>query len=500
MQTPLKPLNLITVDTNQLFANGFKSIAKSLDQKTPDLKEFFNRAWKILEPATPLIDAWYLDYVLEYLAAVDMGQIKRLIINIPPRHAKSMLVSTIWPAWSWIERPWLRWVFASYSSSLSTKLSIDRRELIQSPWYRENWGDVVAMSDDQNVKDEFQNVHRGRMISLGVGGSVTGKGGHRVVFDDLINPHQAESETVRETSLRFLDRTLMTRLDDPENGAMIGVEQRTHALDTTAHILKNAGWTHVSLPAIAEKKTTLVFPISKRVVVREEGALLSPGRVSLAKLEELKGSMGPRAFAAQMQQNPETEEGGLLKRSWWKHYKKLPYVHLRHWSWDTAMEDGEENDYSVGILFAHCAEGSFIERLVRARLQYPELRRMICEEWNAYPASALLIEDKVSGKSLAQDIRRNTSIPVIPVKPAGDKVFRVSLCSPYVASGRVFLPEDGPWVADFKEECAAFPRVQHDDRVDAFSQGMNYYYLNSGVPIAALSTDKYTGGRGVDWA
>jgi predicted phage terminase large subunit-like protein len=490
----------IPLDTSKLFSDGFLNIAKSLAANAPDLRAFFKTAWTILEPSTPMIEAYYQDYVLEHLEAVDLGQIKRLIINIPPRHGKSMLVSTIWPAWSWIERPWLRWVFASYSSSLATKLSIDRRELIESPWYRAKWGDVVCMSDDQNVKNEFQNVHRGRMISLGVGGSVTGKGGHRVVFDDLINPHQAESEAERESALRFLDRTLMTRLDDPENGVMIGVEQRTHALDTTAHILRNAGWTHVSLPAIAEKRTVLVFPLTKREVVREVGDLLSPQRVSLAKLEEMKSNMGTRAFAAQMQQNPTSEEGGLLKRTWWKTYRKIPYVHMRHWSWDTAMEEGEENDFTVGTLFNHCAEGTFISKVVRVRCQYPELRRLVCEEWNANPANALLIEDKVSGKSLGQDIRKHTNIPVLLVKPVGDKVFRVSLCSPYVESGRVHLPEDAPWVADFKEECAAFPRGPHDDQVDSFSQGMNHFYLNGGTPVAALSTDTGNGRGGMDWA
>src|SRR5262249_30647513 len=156
--------------------------------------------------------------VCEYLEAVTAGECRHLLINLPPRSMKSLLVSVMWPTWEWIRRPGGRWIFASFADTLATKHSLDRRTIIQSSWYQSRCGDRVRLTDGQNAKAELQNTARGVMIATSVGGSVTGKGGDRIVVDDLHNPLQAESDAQRETAVTFYRTTLSTRLNDKKTG------------------------------------------------------------------------------------------------------------------------------------------------------------------------------------------------------------------------------------------------------------------------------------------
>jgi predicted phage terminase large subunit-like protein len=479
-------------DPDVLASSIFDRVADSLSRPNMPLNEYLKAAWPLIEPSRPLVMSWHIELVLEHLAAVDLGQITRLLINVPPRSLKSNTVSLAWPTWSWTQRAWRKWIFASYSASLSTMHSIARRRVLESDWFLQNWGDSCKLESDQNQKAEYQNTQRGVMIATSVGGSITGKGGDVLVIDDLINPVEAESKTQREAAIAYYKQTLLTRLDDKKTGAIVIIEQRTHNMDLSGTVIREGGFVHVKVPAEAPVRSVVKFPLSGREILREEGSVICEEREDKATLAAQRAAMGTRAYAAQYQQEPIASDSGHFHIGWWKYHKLIP-IHdiVWQWSWDTAMEEGEENDYSVGILFGHGAYGTFIERVVRQRLQYPELKRVMVAEWQARPGHVLLIEDKVSGKSLAQDLIRNTNLPVLPVKPAGDKVFRASLCSPYVESGRVSLKEDEPWIADFLEETSMFPQFAHDDQVDAFSQGMNHFYLGAPKPIASM------GGGGV---
>lgn len=484
----------------------FKRLGLALLQPAPKFPDFFRQAWTILEPHKSLVESWHIDFIAEHLQAVDMGQIQNLRISIPPRYLKSTIVTVAWPAWSWIDQPWLRWVFASYSAELAEKHSMDRRAVIQSPYYRENWGDTVILAPDQNRQAEFQNLQRGSMVAVGIGGSITGKGGNRVVADDPLNPLMAESNAEREKAVRFWSQSLSTRLDDKKRDARVIVAQRLHAQDVVGSILKEEGWTHVEVPAIAEKRTLVTFPISRRELTREKGEVICAEREDEAVLLKQKIIMGSRGFEAQYQQRPTSESGNILKRAWWKYHTISPqFINLKSWSWDTAMEEGEENDYTVGLLLYHCANGTFIERIIRERVEYPDLKRLIKEQFRLYPANNLLIEDKVSGKSLCQDLKKADStdgltLPVIPYKPAGDKVFRANLAAPYLEAGRISIAATDPNVDVFVDECAEFPNSQYKDCVDAFSQGINHYYLGAGVPVSAMSGQAQGGRPRPDWA
>lgn len=458
----------------------YERVAKQLSCPRLSLRDFVRGSWAIVEPARAFVPAWHIDAIAEHLEAVDAGQIKRLLINIPPRYGKSTLVSVLWPVWSWTERPHTRWVFCSYASGLSLKHSRDRRLIIESDWFRDRWGTRVRMAEDQNQKAEFQNTARGHMIATSVGGTITGKGCTRLVIDDLLNPENAESKAERERGVDFYRSTLSTRLDD-DSAAIVAIEQRTHRSDLSGSVLKDGEWTHLKLPAIAEKSEKIIFPISGRVVEREAGDLLWPDRHNVAALERQKVVMGSRAFNAQFQQAPVSEEGAMFKRSWWQYYRELPKVRRRAWCWDTAVKTNDHNDFTVGMLIAECATGFYVEKMVKARMEYPDLKRTVQIEQDARRADVIVVEDKSSGQQIIQDLRRNTSLPVVAFDGGGkDKILRAALASPKVEAGKVFLPEATPWVADFVETMAAFPDVEHDDDVDAFTSGIIYLTGDSG--------------------
>ncbi len=255
--------------------------------------DFVRQAWPVLEPKTRFENNWHIDLLCEYMESVASGEITRAVINIPPRYGKSLLATIFFPCWVWIHDPSERFMFASYSSTLSTKHSIDRRTLINSRWYRSQWGAIVKLSDDLNLKTEFANTQRGHMIATSVGASATGRGGNFLMVDDLINPDQANSDLERQAAIRWFDETYSTRLDNKRTGRMLVIEQRTHQADLTGHLLAQDGWEQVSPPAIAERKSIVVFPRSRKEVVREQDDLLWPAREGRASSRQQRSGSVP---------------------------------------------------------------------------------------------------------------------------------------------------------------------------------------------------------------
>ena len=176
---------------------------------------FTKRSWQAIEPGREFYDNWHLDAVSEHLQAVVEGDIKRLIINIPPRHMKSISVAVALPAWTWTIQPSKRFLFASYAGSLSIRDSVKCRRLIDSRWYKRYFGDTFSLTTDQNQKQRFENDKTGQRIATSVDGALTGEGGDIIVIDDPHNVREAESSTVREGVLEWWDQAMQTRLNDP---------------------------------------------------------------------------------------------------------------------------------------------------------------------------------------------------------------------------------------------------------------------------------------------
>src|SRR6266567_3010869 len=213
------------------------------------LGEFIRQAWAVVEPATPFVPGWHIDAIVEHLEAVSYGQIRNLLINVPPRHMKSLLVSVFWPAWEWLRWPERRWLYSSYAATLSIRDSVKCRRLLESPWYQERWGNVFALTSDQNTKGRFDNSRSGYRLATSVGGAATGEGGDRIVCDDPHNVQEAESDSIRKSTLDWWDVVMSTRVNDPKTAVKVVVMHRCHQQDLSGHLLEQGDWEHLCLPA-----------------------------------------------------------------------------------------------------------------------------------------------------------------------------------------------------------------------------------------------------------
>ncbi len=226
------------------------------------LHEFFLAAWSILEPATELIDSWHYELICQYLELITRGEFRKrytdklgLIINVPPRTGKSTLVSVCWPVWSWILRPSLRFLCASYSDQLATEHSMARRNLVTSRWFQERWGERFMLLADRNRINDFGNTKMGYMVGTSVGGTVTGLGGDVCVGDDLLNQDESFSEAARAATNRWIDATWSTKLNNPASGAFVHISQRLAEDDPSGHLLGQAPgrWIHLKIPLVCQE-------------------------------------------------------------------------------------------------------------------------------------------------------------------------------------------------------------------------------------------------------
>jgi len=442
---------------------------------------FVRQVFHTVCPGTPYLHNWHIDLMAEYLEACRRREIKRLLINLPPRMLKSIAVTIAWPAWLIGNEPSERVIAASYAESLSLKHSVDCRLVMQSDWYRKLFP-RVELAYDQNEKRKFMTTSRGYRLSTSVGGSVIGEGGNVLIFDDPLNPLQASSKLERERANDWYDQSFSTRLDDKKTGIIVGVMQRLDENDLTGHLLEKGGFTHLKIPAIAPTRTIIDF--GKVKLVREAGEPMHAEREPLEVLERQKIEMGSMAFAGQYQQEPAPAEGGLFKLAWLgKRYEKRAETYTRIvQSWDTAVKPDQIHDPSCCITFGEKPNGCDILDVRVVRKEYPDLKRLVISHAADFKADAILIEDKASGQQLLQDLGRETPLPIIGIQATTDKVTRASACSSLIEAGRVFLPENASWLQAFMTELLLFPNGAHDDQVDALSQYLNW--LKNSVQVA----------------
>lgn len=445
------------------------------------LAAFTQKTFRTVDPGAAYKHNWHVDLIAEYLEACTRREIKRLVINIPPRYLKSISVSVAWPAWLIGKNPSERVVAASYSDRLSLKHSVDCRLVIQSEWYRRLFPGVV-LTGDQNEKTKFVTTARGQRFATSVGGTATGDGGNFLIVDDPHNPLQAASDVQRETALTWFDQTFSNRLDDKENGVIVVVMQRLHAADLSGHLLAKGGWDHLRIPGVAESRTVIAFGRVK--VTREPGDVLHPARESREAIDRQKVEMGSYGFAGQYQQRPAPAEGGMFKAHWFQRYERRDEKYLRVvQSWDTAIKASQLNDPSCCTTWGERPGGWDLLQVDVRRLEYPDLKALVVGRASAWDPDAILIEDKASGQQLLQDLRRETQLPIIAINPEADKVTRAAACSALVEAGRVYLPTQTAWLTDYEMEMLQFPNAAHDDQVDSTSQFLNWMKLSAASQI-----------------
>ena len=472
------------------------------------LYEFVRQSWHVVEPGVPFIASWHIEEICEHLEAITSGQLRKLLINIPPRHSKSTIVSVMWPMWEWLTDPAHKYLCASYSGNLSIRDNLKGRRLVQSPWYQERWGHLFKLSGDQNAKQRFENDKTGYRLATSVGGTATGEGGSRLILDDPHSAQEAQSDVIRDSALEWFDVVWSTRLNDPKRDAMVTIMQRLHEKDISGHILEDiGGWEHLMIPAEWDgvRRKTSLGPYDPRKV---KGELICPERFGPKEVTELKQLLGTYGTAGQLQQDPTPTTGGILKTSaiqLWPADKPLPPFEYVIQSYDCAFTErtsGDPTACTVWAVFTHQGQRQVL--LIDAwdeHLSYPDLRARAIKDWGTeYGATSVkdgirrarkpdrvLVEAKASGQSLLQDLRL-AKVPAVAYNPGNaDKISRAHQVAPMLELGLVWVPESGKnrghavsWAQPFIKQLAKFPVAAHDDYVDCTTQTL-IFLRNEGL-------------------
>lgn len=469
------------------------------------LKDFIRQCWPILEPSTPFTSGWHIDAICEHLEAVSRGDIRNLLINMPPRHMKSLSVSVAWPVWEWLTRPERRFLFSSYAASLSIRDSLKCRRLIEHPWFQRRWGHVFQLTGDQNAKIRFENDKTGYRIATSVGGSATGEGGDRVVVDDPHNVQEKESDLIRESTLVWWDETMSTRLNDQKTGCKVIVMQRVHEKDLSGHVLAQGGYVHLCLPAEFEPARKCMTVLGWEDPRTIKGELLWPSRIGIPELADLKIRLGPTAYAGQFQQTPAPSGGGRFKQDWFRtfavahetyrlfdsdgNFVKSVAVNKcdRFMMIDPAGTDKAVNDkacYTVMQVWDVTPDFDMIlVHQVREQMETPDVADTAVRTARDYDVNGIWVERDGLGIGVIQTIRRKFGA-VHPVKARGSKEARSETAEILMCNGKIYFPGGAPWLFELHQELLRFPKSEYMDQVDTLSH-------------AAIKVLKMSGGEAV---
>ena len=441
-----------------------------------DFHSFVHRALQTVFPGTEYLPNWHIDAIVFELMQVHRGANRRLLINQPPRSLKSLCISVAYVAWVLGHDPTRRFIVASYSSDFAAELHRLFRVLIDAHWYRRAFPSMVAAKD---TGSELVTTAGGGRYATSVGGTLTGRGADQIIVDDPLKAEEAQSEPARRRAVDWFGGTLVTRLNDKEAGAIIVVMQRLHEDDLAGHLLRQGGWTHLNLPAIAtEDQRIQVGPDDW--ITRRRGDVLHPEREPLSALELMRRDIGALMFSAQYGQAPVPLEGNLIRRAWFRAYDRLPASDTRAetvQSWDVAMMTGSGNDFSVCTTWRLHGPDYYLVDVFRGRLEYPDLRRKVAQLAHEHRASTILIEEAGPGMTVLQDLQSNVPrgmVRPIGIVPKGSKADRMVAQSALIEAGHVYVPSEAPWLADFLNELLGFPYGRHDDQVDSVSQFLNW--------------------------
>jgi predicted phage terminase large subunit-like protein len=443
-----------------------------------EFESFLRRCLATLNPGMPFLPNWHIKAIAYQLERVRRGEINRLIINMPPRHLKSLTVSVAFPAFLLGHEPGHRIFAISYGSELSSKHASDFRSIVQSSWYARAF---PKMRITRSLEDEVITSQKGSRKATSVGGALTGMGGNYFIIDDPQKPADAQSQSRRDTLNQWVSNTLMSRLDNKETGAIIVVMQRVHMDDLPGFLMtERKGWEVLSLPAIADVEERIQIG-DNEFYHRQAGEALHPAHESLETLLRLQQELGPDVYAAQYQQCPVPAGGNWIKREWICYYEKneLPERTRRtkiFQSWDTAAKDGAQNDFSVCTTWQVEDGIYYLLDVTRGRYDYPLLRSIAIELAKRFKPDVVLIEDASTGIALAQELRSELRMHVKPVKIDHDKRGRLYVQQVKFAAGLVRFPKGAPFLAELERELLTFPQSRNDDQVDSISQALAHQF------------------------
>lgn len=460
-----------------------------------DFYSFTKKAFKELHPNEEWQPSWHIEAMAYRLQQVAEKKIDRLILTLPPRHLKSLCATVALPAWLLGEDPTRDVLCVSYSQELANKHARDRRDIMTSSWYKKLFP-KTRLSKTKNTESEFATTKGGECLSNSVGGSLTGRGGGLVLIDDPIKADDATSDVERNKVNEWYRATLYQRLNNKGQDPIVIAMQRVHHDDLVGCVLDLDDWTHLNLPAIATHTEEIALA-DDRVHVRQEGDVLHPERESREVLDRTQRIAGSAVFAAQYQQSPVPPGGNIIKRDWFKRCNPIRNLNVFSQivqSWDTAIETGDACDYSVCQTWGVNKDGLYLVDVVRERLAFPDLLAQVRRLAEQYQPHRIIIEKAGSGHGLLQSLSQVSNLPVVPIEPKLDKLTRLAQVSAIIEGGKVWLPREAPWLADFLHEVLGFPAAKYDDQVDAMSQFLRWT-MNSSTPQLEMKVTAFGGGH-----
>jgi len=470
------------------------AIKFALEKKLCELSfyEFFKRAWHIVEPSIELSTNWHHKYLCDILQEeaeriiANKPKTKDIVINIPFRSTKSLLVTVMFPVWSWIKNPKFRFITASYSAELSIEHSTRSRDIINSSWFKDRWGELFHIKKDQNLKSRYENNFLGVRRATSVGGTVTGQGGDFLIVDDPLSPQMANSATERENANEWYRTTFYSRLNNPLTGIRIVIMQRIHDNDLSGFLLygqdSRLKYKHICIPA---ELSDDVKPKNLEKFYDKDG-LFWTDRFSKNILDDYKQALGSYGYAGQLMQTPTPLNSGMIKAEWLKIDKfkmvDVGEVSVVDFVIDPAYTSNEKNDPSALLAYIFKDNRWQIIDCINVHKEFPDLVKFI-PQWvqkNGYTnRSRVYVEPKASGKSIVQTLQKETGLNVREDKPPSkDKVARVQDISATLESGRVSLLS-GKWNEEFIQQLVKFPSAKHDDMVDCLVMAINKNMWNN---------------------
>lgn len=438
---------------------------------------------------------WHHELLAEKLDLFAQKKIPKLLVEMPPRHGKSELVTRRLSSFILGQNPDHSIIGCSYSGDLASEMNTDIQSIMSTQEYNELFphtllptpsGRSPIQGDDNNYsrnKSKFGVVgKRGGYKAAGVGGSITGKGADFLLIDDPFkNSQEAQSKVIREKVWKWYTSTAFTRLE--KNGSVLLTMTRWHEDDLAGRLLEKEGdeWVRISLPAIKEDNLN---PID----TREVGEALWPWKYNEEKLKSIRKTVGERDWISLYQQRPAPEEGGIVKRKWLQYYKRkdCPEFDFKVMSVDATFKDAQNSDFVVISLWGRKGTNKYLIDQYRKKMGFTDTKRAIKTMWeNHQGIHAVLVEDKANGSAIIETLREE--IPcIIAINPKESKEARLFAVSTEFEGGNVFLPDDAEFTPEFVEELMSFPNGKHDDQVDSCTQALIYMKQRKTPSISAL--------------
>lgn len=455
---------------------------RSIELCEASLSEFIQQGWSNIDPSIYKHN-WHIDLICEHLEAVSAGEIRNLLINIPPRCMKSITCSVGWPVWDWIKNPSRRFLNASYAQSLSVRDTLKARRLIDSIWFQERWGDRFKLTSDQNTKQRYDNDKGGYRIATSVDGTATGEGGDIITVDDPHSAAGAMSPVQRQSVLDWYDGTMSTRLNDPATGAYVTIMQRLHVKDLAGHIIDQGDLVHLCLPMEYEPKHTYVCEHDIRT---EAGELLFPSHHTEESVAKTKTKLGSKKAAGQLQQRPTVEGGDYFQRNWIKVVDDFPRESqgfCRYWdlAGTKPSAKNKDPDWTAGALMHKHGGQYFITGMNRFRDTPLGNRNRIKSQANADGRGVPIhIQHDVgqAAKDQVDSYARDVLVGFAFRAHQKGQKSKIQMADPFAAAceaGNVFIvrrTHDGFGLTEIEieallSEIEVFPNGSHDDQVDA---------------------------------